>query len=86
MELCQDDPDEPEGYQMQDLCPAVGNKKEMIGKHVMFRWDCGWAHGVITHRHTKGMLYTVNVKLEERRSFPRLDVFLKVSRTYVVLT
>ena len=57
MELCPEDPDPPKGFEFADLCPAVGNKKEMMGKHILFRWDCGWAHGVIKRRHTKGTLY-----------------------------
>ena len=57
LDLCTDDPDAPPGFQLHDLCPAVGNKKDMLGKHVLFRWDCGWAHGVIKRRHTKGKVY-----------------------------
>ena len=57
LELCMDDPDAPPGFQLHDLCPDVGNKKYMLGKHVLFRWDCGWAHGVVKRRHTKGKVY-----------------------------
>ena len=57
MEVCTEDPDPPEGYEFIDECPAVANKKEMMGKHILFRWDCGWAQGVIKRRHTKGSLY-----------------------------
>ena len=53
MELCTEDPDPPEGYEFADLCPALSNKKEMLNKHNLFRWDCGWAEGVIKRRHTK---------------------------------
>ena len=53
MELCTEDPDPPEGYEFADLCPALSNKKEMLNKHILFRWDCGWAEGVIKRRHTK---------------------------------
>ena len=57
MEVCDEDPDAPEGYEFVEECPAVGNRKEMMGKRIMFRWDCGWAEGVIKRRHTKGTLY-----------------------------
>jgi len=56
MEVCKEDLDPPEGYEFIDECTAMGNKKEMMGKHILFRWDCGWAQGVIKHRHTKGRI------------------------------
>ena len=29
----------------------------MVGKEILFKWDCGWARGKITRRHKQGKNY-----------------------------
>lgn len=65
LELFEEDPDMPHGYLFVESCPHVGNVKEMLKKKLMYRWDCGWAQGVITRRHTKGVLYNYFVEYVE---------------------
>ena len=55
----------PPGYLFVESCPAVGNVKEMLKKKLLYRWDCGWAQGIITRRHTKGTLYNYFVEYVE---------------------
>ena len=83
MELCTDDPEAPDGYEFVEECPAVGNKKEMINRIIMFRWDCGWAQGTIRRRHTKGTTYNYFVQyMNDDGSSDQYRQGLKASNYY----
>ena len=83
MGLVEEDPDEPEGFEFVDDCPDVRCKKTMVGSKIMFRWDCGWAHGVIKRRHTKGEMYNWFVSYpEDDGSFSQYRHSLKVANYY----
>lgn len=83
MLLTEEDPDEPEGFEFVEECPDVRCKKAMVGNKIMFRWDCGWAQGVVKRKHTSGGIYNWFVQYpEDDGSVSQYRHGLKVSNYY----
>ena len=55
----------------------------MVGSRIMFRWDCGWAEGIVKRKHTKGEIYNWFVQYAEGdSSVSQYRHSLKVSNYY----
>ena len=65
LELADEDPQIPDGWDAIEACPDVGNHKQMLKATIMFKWDCGWAVGQIKRRHKKGTTYNFFVQYKE---------------------
>ena len=64
LELPDEDPKIPEGYEISE-CPDEKKLKKMSGERIMFKWDCGWAMGVVKNKHSKSDLYNYFVQYTE---------------------
>ena len=42
-----EEPKIPDGFTLVADCPDVTDIKKMLCTQVLFKWDCGWAQGVV---------------------------------------
>ena len=50
LDLPDEPPEIPDGFVLVTACPDVTDVKKMLRTQALFKWDCGWAHGVVKRK------------------------------------
>ena len=65
LELSNEEPEIPDGFALVADCPDVTDSKKMLRTQVLFKWDCGWAQGVVKRTVSRCRQYNYFVQYIE---------------------
>ena len=61
LELPDEEPKIPDGFALVADCPDITDVKKMLHTQVLFKWDCGWAQGVVKRKALRTLVSEVQL-------------------------